>query len=160
MPERPFAGNAPLVVKKAFVERGGIETPARGEERDFLDIGIDAILHAEGKWLRGIGVVEAFEAQFLFGSGPSALVPKGSSGPGVSAQNAATIGLHPGMMMQHRAGVEELDAPQLPAQIKKETETGIDIIAWFGQSGAKNDDPAPDGGSDEKLLFTGQTFNP
>lgn len=58
----PFTGDAALVLEEAFINGGGIETPARSQQGNFFDVGGDSVLHAEGKWLRGIGIIETFEA--------------------------------------------------------------------------------------------------
>jgi len=43
-------------------------------------------------------------------------------------------------------------------ELKKET--GIDIVTWFRQAGAENDDPSFDGRCDKKFFITGQSFDP
>jgi len=160
MPAGPFAGDAALVMQEAFVDCSRIETPARGKEWDFFDVGIDAVLHAKGKCLSGIGVIETFEAQFLFGRGPFPLVPQSSSCPGIGAENAATIDLNPGVILQNGACVKELDSTEFAAYVDKEAKTSIDVITRFGQTGTENNDPSFDGGSDEKLVIAGEPFEP
>lgn len=61
----PFAGDAALVLEEAVVDHGRIEAPAGGQEGDFFNVGIDSLLHTEGKRLCWIGIIEAFEAEFL-----------------------------------------------------------------------------------------------
>jgi hypothetical protein len=160
MPAGPFAGDAAFVLEEAVVNGRRIEAPAGGEKGHLFDVGIDAILHAEGEWLCRIRVFETSETELLFGSGRFTLVPKGPTSPCVSAENAAVIGLNPGMMMQHRAGIEKLDASEFATHFEQKTETGIDVIIRFRQAGAKDDNPPFHGWRDEEPFVAGQSFNP
>lgn len=156
----PFAGHTALVLEEAVVDHRRIEAPAGREQGNFLDVGIDSFLHAEGKRLRWIGIIETFEAEFLLGDSSLPLVPKSSPGPRISAENAATIGLGPRMMMEDAAGIEELDATEFATEVEQKTETGIDVVAWFGKARAEDDDPTFDRGRDEKLFISRKALDP
>lgn len=148
------------MLEESFIYGGRVETPAGSQERDFFHITCYGLVHAIWKRLCRIGVIEASQAQFPFGNGWFALVPERSPGPGISADDAAMLGLDPGVMMQNAAGVEKLDAAELATHFEEETETGIDVVVWFGQSGAEHDDPAPDGWGDEEFFVTSQSLEP
>lgn len=62
--------------------------------------------------------------------------------------------------MEDAAGIEELNAAELAAEVEEKTETGIDIVAWFGKARAEDDDPTFDRGRDEKLFVSRQAFDP
>ena len=122
------------MLKEAFVNSCGIEAPASGEQRDFFDVGVDAVVKGKRKRLGWIRVVEAFEAEFAFSQGEFALIPQSSAGPGVRTDNAAMVDFNPCMMMESSAGVEQLDSPEFATDIEQKTETGIYIVARFGQA--------------------------
>lgn len=160
VPAGPFASNAALVLKEALVNGCGIEAPTCSKEGNLIDVGVDAILHSKRKGLCRISIFETFEAQLPFGGRGFTLVPEGPAGPGVSAENAAMICLDPGMVMQNRTGVEELDTSEFATHFQEETEAGVDVVVRFGQARAEDNDPTFDGWGDEQFFVAGKSLNP
>jgi len=149
-----------FVLKESFINGGRIKTPTSSEKRYFLRIACDGVLHAIRERLRGVGVIEAFEAQFLFGESWLALGPESSPGPGIGADNAASIGFDPGVMMQYAAGIEKLDAAELATDFEDKTKAGVDVVARFGQSRAEDDDPTFNWRRNEQFFVASQSFEP
>lgn len=70
------------------------------------------------------------------------------------------VSLHPRMMMQDAAGIEELDASEFAAHFEQETETDIDVVVGFRQTRAEHDDPAFDRRRDKKFFVAREAFDP
>ena len=109
-----------------------VEAPSSCKEGNFIDIGTKRIRAGEGSAFNNFGIVVTLQIEFVFGLSRATLFPKGLSRPDIGAKHFAGIGLDPGMMVQHATEAEELDVPQLAAQINYETVTRVDVFAGVG----------------------------
>src|ERR1022692_1950573 len=157
---RRFSGDAARLFKEPFINGRGIKAPARREQGDFFGVDRDDVGLAEQRTLGRLKVMETFQAQLQFRAGLDALIPQCFSRPGVRAHHAARLGARPCVMADHAVGGEELDVPQLAAQIEQETKASIHVITRIRQTGADNKNPAVDRWRDEKFLLAGDSFEP
>src|SRR5579862_8160395 len=152
--------DAPFHTQKARVYPTRINTPTRRQHGDFINIQKCQIRLAEAWRFDGVQVTEALKVQFFFGGSPNALRPKRLAGPGVGADNAAAVSLHPSVVMQDAAAAEELNVAQPAAQFQQESETDVHVLAWIRQTRAHYQNPAFDRWGYEELFFTRQALDP
>src|SRR5882757_3874741 len=143
------ADDAPFPVDEALVDLVGIKAPAGGEEMDLVGVVGNGLGGDEGGGLRRFRVSAAFHCQFVFGGCGFALVPKGFTGPGVGADDAAGLDLDPGMVIQDGVGAEELDMAELAAEVQEKTKARVHVIVRIRQGRADDENPTGHGWRDE-----------
>src|SRR5579859_5763251 len=129
-----FAGDTAFILQETLVDAGRVETPTGGQQRQFVDVQRHCVGLPEAVSFGGFAIIEAFQLKFFFGAGRIALLPERVIRPGISPDNTAAIGAHPGMRMDNAIGAEELDLAELAAHFHYETEKAVDIITRFRQA--------------------------
>src|SRR5438445_13778402 len=84
---RGFADDASFLVDEMGVDFFGVDAPAGGEEMDFFGIAGARFGRAEGQCFTGVSIGVTFHGEIDFRLGGWALVPKGSAGPGIAAED-------------------------------------------------------------------------
>src|SRR5262249_31537324 len=96
-------------------------------------------------------IVVALHVHFALSRGAVSLVPKGFSGPGVSAVNAVVLDANPRVMIQNAVGAEILDRAEFIGDAHKKTKNLIHIFSHIRERVAHDQDPTLNRGREEEL---------